>query len=87
MISAVSAATMTAAVVAIMRLVEPLAASNSLTARTFFWRGQNHAPQEKEDGANKYQQQNSQMRPSGRGHQGLSRFRRPRNQFNRTIQV
>lgn len=87
MISAVSAATMTSAVVAIMRLVEPFAASNSLTARTFFWRGQNHAPEEKEDGANKYQQQNSQMRPSGRGHQGLSRFPCPGSQFTSIRQV
>lgn len=87
MISAVFAATMTSAVVATMRLVEPFAASNSLTARTFFWCGQNHAPKEKEDGANKYQQQNSQMRPSGRGHQGSSRFPCPGSQFNRTIQV
>lgn len=87
MISAVSAATMTSAVVAIMRLVEPFAASNSLTARTFFWRGQNHAAKEKEDGANKYQQQKSQMRPSGRGHQALSRSPCRGSQFNSTIQV
>ncbi|PWJ93461.1 hypothetical protein C8D77_101140 [Mesorhizobium loti] len=79
------AATMTSAVVAIMRLVEPFAAGNGLTARTFFWRGQNHAPKEKENDAGEHHQQNSEMHPSGRGHLNSPLFRLPGRQFNSTM--
>ncbi|WP_162256713.1 hypothetical protein [Mesorhizobium sp. Root695] len=87
MISAVSAATMTCAVVATMRLVEPFAASNGLTARTFFWRGQKHAPKEKENDAGEHQQQNSEMHPSGWGHLNSALFPRLGRQFNSTMRM
>ena len=85
MISAVSTATMTSAVLAIMRLVEPFAASNSLTARTFFWRGQDHTPKKKGHRAGKHQQQNSEMHPSGWGHLNSALFPRPGRQFSSTM--
>ncbi|RWP09581.1 hypothetical protein [Mesorhizobium sp.] len=84
MISAVSA-TMTSAVVAIMRLVEPFATSNSLTARTFLWRGHNHAPKDKGNRAGKHQQQNSEMHPPSLGHPISHLFPRPGRQFNSTM--
>ncbi|TPL04152.1 MULTISPECIES: hypothetical protein [unclassified Mesorhizobium] len=80
MISAISAS----AVVATMRLVEPFAASNSLTARTFFWHGQKHAPKEKDGGANKYRQQNSEMYPTGLGHPVSPLFPSLGREFNST---
>ncbi|WP_322416452.1 hypothetical protein [Mesorhizobium huakuii] len=84
MTSAVSATTMTSAVVAIVRLVEPLAASNGLTAGTFFWRGQKHAPKEKQNDASEYQQQDCEMHPSGRVHLNSPLFPRPGRQFDST---
>ncbi|WP_179295811.1 hypothetical protein [Mesorhizobium sp. WSM4312] len=61
----IGAATMTSAVVAIMRLVEPLATGNSFALRAFFRCGQNHAPKDKGNRADKHQQENSEMHPSG----------------------
>lgn len=79
------AAAMASAVVAINRLVEPFATSNVLTASTFFWRGQNHAPKKKSNHAGEHQQQNSKMHPTGFGHPISPLFPRPGRQFDSTM--
>ena len=71
MISAVSAATMTSAVVAIQRLVELFAASDSLTTRAFLWRGEKHLPQREGRNCDEHQQQHANMHPTGRVHSGV----------------
>lgn len=64
----IGTATMTSTVVATMCLVEPFATGNSLTLRAFFRCGQNHASKDKGNRADKHQQQNSEMHPTGLGH-------------------
>lgn len=56
-----------------------------LTVRSLFWRGQKHAPKEKENDAGEYRQQDSEMYPTGLGHRNSPLFPRPGRQFNSTM--
>ena len=87
MISAVYAATMTSAVVAIKRLVEPFAAGNGLACRAFLRCGQNHPSKEKQHRAGEYQHQDSDVHPSSKGHLGSALFPRLGSQFNNIVRM
>lgn len=79
------AATITSAVVAIMRRVEPAAAGNGLAMRRLLRCRKNHPPKDKGDHADEHQQQNSEMYPTGLGHPISPLFPRPGRQFDSTM--
>ena len=60
-------------------------AANGLALRAIFRCGQDHAPKDEGDHANKYQQQNSKMYPTGLGHPISPLFAHPGHQFDSTM--
>lgn len=59
-------------------------AGNGLAPRAIFWRGNNHFSKSKGNRADKQQQQDSKVHPSGCGHVDLVLLQRPRRQFHST---
>jgi len=70
------------AAIAIIPGVVAIADAYGLTMRAPFWRGQNHAPKEKDNDAGEHPQHNSEMHPTGRVHLNSPPFPRPGRQFN-----
>lgn len=71
--------------IAIIPGVATTAEAYGLTVRALFWRGQNHAPKEKENSAGEHHQQDSEMYPTGLGHLNSPLFPRPGRQFISTM--
>jgi hypothetical protein len=73
------------AIAIIPRVATITAAARGLTLRAISWRGQDHAPKEKDHRAGKDQQQNPEMHPPGLGHPIPALFPRSERQFNSTM--
>lgn len=67
--------------------ISTIAAGNGLAICTFLRNRKKHSSKEKEHRAGEYQQQDSEMHPSGCGHPTLAPFPRLGRHFNSTMRM